>query len=51
MTNQPSGIDGSTDDIKEIKMRAVNATMLGVNEKYPVGGIILYALVLLKKKK
>ena len=41
--NQPSGIDGSTDDIKEIKMQAVNATMLGVNEKYPVGGIILYA--------
>ena len=33
--NQPSGIDGSTDDIKEIKMQAVNATMLGVNEKYP----------------
>ena len=41
--NQPSGIDGSTDDIKKIKLQKVNATMLGVNEKYPVGGVILYA--------
>ncbi|MBP3711382.1 MAG: glycoside hydrolase [Bacteroidaceae bacterium] len=41
--NQPSGIDGSTDDIKAIKLQAVNETMRGVNEKYPVGGIILYA--------
>ena len=41
--NQPSGVDGSTDDIKAIKLQAVNATMKGVNEKYPVGGIILYA--------
>ena len=41
--NLPSGIDESADDIREIKLQAVNATMLGVNEKYPVGGIILYA--------
>ena len=41
--NQPSSIDGSSDDIREIKLQAVNATMRGVNEKYPVGGIILYA--------
>ncbi len=41
--NQPSGIDGSTDDIRAIKLQAVNATMRAVNEKYPVGGIILYA--------
>ena len=41
--NQPSGIDASSDDIKAIKLQAVNATMKGVNEKYPVGGIILYA--------
>jgi len=41
--NQPGGIDGSTDDIKVIKLQAVNETMRGVNEKYPVGGIILYA--------
>lgn len=41
--NQPSGIDASSDDIKSIKLQAVNATMKGVNEKYPVGGIILYA--------
>ncbi|MGX8696425.1 MAG: glycoside hydrolase, partial [Prevotella sp.] len=41
--NLPSGIDASADDIKKIKLQAVNATMLGVNEKYPVGGIILYA--------
>jgi len=41
--NLPSSIDASSDDIKAIKLQAVNATMLGVNEKYPVGGIILYA--------
>ena len=41
--NQPSSIDASSDDIREIKLQAVNATMRGVNEKYPVGGIILYA--------
>lgn len=41
--NKPSGIDGSSDDITKIKLQAVNATMKGVNEKYPVGGIILYA--------
>ena len=41
--NQPSSIDGSSDDIREIKLQAVNATMRGVNEKYPVGGVILYA--------
>ena len=41
--NLPSGVDGSADDIKEIKLQTVNATMTGVNEKYPVGGIILYA--------
>ena len=41
--NLVSTIDSSADDIKKIKLQAVNATMLGVNEKYPVGGIILYA--------
>ena len=41
--NQPSSIDGSSDDIREIKLQAVNTTMRGVNEKYPVGGVILYA--------
>ena len=41
--NQPGSIDGSTDDITAIKLQTVNATMKGVNEKYPVGGIILYA--------
>ena len=41
--NQPSSIDGSIDDIKKIKLQSINATMLGVNDKYPVGGIILYA--------
>ena len=41
--NLPSTVDVSADDIKEIKLQAVNATMLDVNEKYPVGGIILYA--------
>ena len=32
--NQPSSVDGR---------QAVNETMRGVNEKYPVGGVILYA--------
>jgi beta-N-acetylhexosaminidase len=41
--NLPSGIDSTADDIKEIKLQAVNETMKGVNQKYPVGGIILYA--------
>ncbi len=41
--NKSGGIDESVDDIKEIKLQTVNATMKGVNEKYPVGGIILYA--------
>ena len=41
--NLPSGIDKSADDITKIKLQAVNETMKGVNEKYPVGGIILYA--------
>lgn len=41
--NLPSGIDGSADDITKIRLQAVNETMKGVNEKYPVGGIILYA--------
>ena len=41
--NLLSGIDGSADDITKIKLQAVNATMLRVNEKYPVGGVILYA--------
>ena len=41
--NQPNSVDGSTDDIRAIKLQAVNETMRGVNEKYPVGGVILYA--------
>ena len=41
--NQPSSVDATSDDIREIKLQAVNATMRGVNEKYPVGGVILYA--------
>ena len=41
--NLPSSVDASSDDIREIKLQAVNATMRGVNEKYPVGGVILYA--------
>ena len=41
--NLPGGIDASADDIKAIKLQAVNTTMRGVNEKYPVGGVILYA--------
>ena len=41
--NLPSSVDGSSDDIREIKLQTVNATMRGVNEKYPVGGVILYA--------
>ena len=34
-------IDATVADLASIKLQAVNATMLGVNEKYPVGGIIL----------
>ena len=41
--NLPSSVDVSSDDIREIKLQAVNATMRGINEKYPVGGVILYA--------
>ena len=41
--NQPHGSDRSSDDITAIKLHAVNATMRNVTEKYPVGGIILYA--------
>jgi beta-N-acetylhexosaminidase len=37
------GIDVTTADLANIKLQKVNATMLAVNEKYPVGGIILYA--------
>ena len=37
------GIDVTTADLAKIKLQAVNATMLAVNEKYPVGGVILYA--------
>ena len=37
------GIDASTADLTKIRLQAVNATMLAVNENYPVGGIILYA--------
>ena len=41
--DQVSSVDSSAVDIREIKLQSVNATMLSVNEKYPVGGIILYA--------
>ncbi len=41
--NRPSSIDESVDDLTKIRLQAVNETMRGVNEKYPVGGIILYA--------
>ena len=37
------GIDVTIADLANIKLQAVNATMQAVNEKYPVGGIILYA--------
>ena len=37
------GIDVTVADLANIKLQAVNATMQAVNEKYPVGGIILYA--------
>lgn len=40
---QTGGIDFSTAELASHKLQAVNATMLAVNEKYPVGGIILYA--------
>ena len=41
--NLLSNVDASADDITKIRLQAVNETMRGVNEKYPVGGIILYA--------
>ena len=41
--NQPASINASADDITKIRLQAVNETMRGVSEKYPVGGIILYA--------
>jgi beta-N-acetylhexosaminidase len=41
--NLSGGIDVSSDDITKIRLQAVNETMKDVNEKYPVGGIILYA--------
>lgn len=41
--NTLGGIDVASDDITKIKLQAVNTTMLAVNDKYPVGGIILYA--------
>ncbi len=41
--NQPGDVDASSDDIRAIRLQAVNATMRSVNEKYPVGGVILYA--------
>ena len=41
--NRSGGIDQSVDDLTKIRLQAVNETMRKVNEKYPVGGIILYA--------
>lgn len=41
--NSSGGIDNAVDDIYKIKLQGVNETMQAVNEKYPVGGIILYA--------
>ena len=41
--NRSGGIDQSVDDLTKIKLQAVNEMMRKVNEKYPVGGIILYA--------
>ena len=41
--NRSGGVDESVDDITKIRLQAVNETMRGVNGKYPVGGIILYA--------
>ncbi|MBR1755460.1 MAG: hypothetical protein IJ739_02945 [Bacteroidaceae bacterium] len=41
--NLPGSVDVSSDDITAIRLQAVNATMRGVNGKYPVGGVILYA--------
>ena len=40
---QTGGIDATVANLADIKLQAVNATMLDVNKKYPVGGIILYA--------
>ena len=36
--NRSGGVDQSVDDITKIRLQAVNETMRGVNEKYPVGG-------------
>ena len=41
--NRSGGNDQSVDDLTQIKLQAVNEMMRKVNEKYPVGGIILYA--------
>jgi len=41
--NNSGDVVASSDDITKIKLQTVNATMKGVNEKYPVGGVILYA--------
>ncbi len=41
--NRSGSIDESVADLTKIRLQAVNETMRGVNEKYPVGGIILYA--------
>ena len=41
--NRSGGIDQSVADLTKVRLQAVNETMRGVNEKYPVGGIILYA--------
>ena len=41
--NRSGGIDQSVADLTKVRLQAVNETMRKVNEKYPVGGIILYA--------
>ena len=40
--NRPSA-SGNLDDITKIRLQTVNGTMKDVNEKYPIGGVILYA--------
>jgi beta-N-acetylhexosaminidase len=42
---RPEALDTTikTDNLAALKLQAVNETMRGVNEKYPVGGIVLYA--------
>ena len=42
---RPEALDTTikTDNLVALKLQAVNETMRGVNEKYPVGGIVLYA--------